>query len=993
MSKNFELQCDAYEIITRENIEDLKSEGILCRHKKTGARVVLMCNDDSNKVFYIGFRTTPKDSTGVMHILEHSVLCGSKDFPVKDPFIELAKGSLNTFLNAMTYPDKTVYPVASTNDKDFANLMHVYLDAVFYPNILNGDMTFKQEGWHYEMDSEEDELKINGVVYNEMKGAFSAPDDVLEREIFNSLFPDTTYGNESGGNPENIPDLTYEAYIDTYKQYYHPSNSYIYLYGDMDMNEKLKFMDEKYLKNFEAINVDSEVTMQKSFEKPIDVVKEYPITESEPTQNNTYLSYNVVTGTNLDPEEYIAWQMVDYALCTAPGAVLKQALLDKNIGKDVYNYYDNGVRQPYFCIVAKNSDLDKKEAFINTIEEVLTEVVRKGFDKDTLRAAVNAFEFRYREADFGSYPPGLMYGLQALDSWLYDDSKPFIHIKSGNVYQRLRERIDTDYFEKLVERAILNNSHKSVVTVVPKVGLAEENDKKLSMKLAAYKASLSPEEIKAIVENTAKLKEYQEEEDLPENLAKIPVLELADINPEAAAFFNEERTIGQYKALYHGIDTHGIDYIRLIFDVTDIPEELFPYIGILKNMMNLVDTANYSYGELYNKINICTGGIVPVCNMYTDRRNRDINKVTFEYKAKVLKGNIRAAFELLEEIIGTSVLDNDKRNYELFAEMKSHAQAELMNSGHQVAIGRIGTYFSKGAVLTDVVSGMSNYRLIEKIESDFDNYKKDLSSRLKQLAALLFRPERLMFDFAGEEEEYNDFIQYAKAFTDKLENGLCSSYSENSNSELCKPNNSELCKPYKPVPKVLNEGFTSASQVNYVCMGGNFIDKGLKYVGTLKVLRVMMSYDYLWMNVRVKNGAYGCMNSFGRSGDTFFVSYRDPNLAKTIDVYKGISEYLRQYDADEREMTQYIIGTVSELDSPLTPATKALRSLSAYMTNVTYEDIQRERDEVLSTGVEDIRAMAAYVDAALEDGYICVVGNEEAIRQEADRFDNLVNLV
>jgi len=964
----------AYEIIEKRYIDDLKSEGMLLRHKKTGARVVLLSNDDDNKVFYIGFRTTPYDSTGVMHILEHSVLCGSKEFPVKDPFVELAKGSLNTFLNAMTYPDKTVYPVASTNDKDFQNLMHVYLDAVFYPNILKNDMTFRQEGWHYEMSDKDDDITINGVVYNEMKGAFSSPDDVLEREIFNSLFPDITYGFESGGDPKCIPELTYEAYIDTYKRYYHPSNSYIYLYGDMDMAEKLTFIDEKYLSGFDKIEVDSEVGVQKPFDAPREIKKAYSITDSEPLKNNTYLSYNAVTGDNLDPEEYIALQVIDYALCSAPGAILKQTMLNKNLGKDIYSFYDSGIKQPYFSIVAKNSDEEKKEEFISTIEEVLNDIVKNGFDKNALRAAVNVFEFKYREADFGSYPPGLMYGLQAFDSWLYDDSKPFIHIEAGETYKKLRERIETDYFEKLVERVLLNNDHKTIVVVVPEVGLVDKEDKKLADKLAAYKATLTDAEIDDIVKKTAELKAFQDEEDDAETLKCIPVLKLSDIGKEAAPLYNEKRSIGENTALYHAVDTHGIDYIRLIFDAGNVDAELFPYLSLLKNMLGLVDTEHYTYGELFNKVNIETGGIMPVCNTYANSKDPDDNKVTFEWKAKVLKGGIKVAFELLEEMIKTSVLDNEKRNYELFAEMRSRIQATMMGAGHQVAVGRLGTYFSKGAVLSDAVNGMGAYRMVEKVEGNYDAYKQECTDKLGKLVKQLFTRKNLMFDFAGDEEEYAVFEKCAKEFADGLDAG------------------EKISNRYIPVPTVRNEGIMSSSQVNYVCCGGNYSSKGLPYTGSLKVLRVMMSYDYLWMNVRVKNGAYGCMSSFNRNGDGYMVSYRDPNLAKTVDVYKGVIDYLKDYDADEREMTQYIIGTISEMDNPLTPAAKALRSLGAYMSGVTQDDIRKERDEVLATRVKDIRALDKYMKAILEDGYICVVGNEEAIRSEAGRFDTLDNL-
>jgi len=978
-------KISAYEVVSKEELKDINSEGILLRHKKTGARVVLIANDDDNKVFYIGFRTTPDDSTGVMHILEHSVLCGSKKFPIKDPFIELAKGSLNTFLNAMTFPDKTVYPVASTNDKDFQNLMHVYLDAVFYPNILNSDMTYKQEGWHYEMQNPEDELTINGVVYNEMKGAFSSPDDVLERAIFNSLFPDTTYGQESGGDPKDIPNLTYENYLDTYKKYYHPSNSYIYLYGDMDMAEKLDFIDKEYLSAFDQIDVDSEVTSQAPFEKTVEVSMCYSITESEPVEDNSYLSYNVAMESNLDPDEYIAMQIIDYALCTAPGAVLKQTMLDKNIGKDIYSYYDNGVKQPYFSIVAKNSESSKKDEFLTTIDEVLKNIISNGFDKDTLRAAVNALEFKFREADFGSYPPGLMYGLQALDSWLYDENKPFIHIAAGNTYKKLREMIETDYFEKLLEKYLLNNSHKSIVIVVPEVGLVEKEDKKLADKLAQYKASLSKDEIDRIVADTAALKAYQEEEDSPEALSTIPVLELSDIKKECAPLVNDERSIAGKKAIYHNIDTRGIDYMRLVFDITNVPEELFGYIGILKNNIGLVDTKNYSYGELFNKIHICTGGISTVTNIYTNLKNLDSSIVSFEWKAKVLEGGLKIAFELIDEMIKTSVFDNSKRNYELIAEMKSHMQGTMMSAGHHVASGRLGTYFSKAGVLTDKLSGYSSYRFIENLERDFDSNSEKLATNLKKLCCYIFTKDNIMFDFAGSENEYAEYAKLAEEFVAGLKSAKENLIANGFDAE-------ESQKPFIPVTEVKNEGIMSSSQVNYVCRGGNFVKKGLPYTGALKVLRVIMSYDYLWINVRVKNGAYGCMNSFGRGGDSMFVSYRDPNLAKTVETYEGIADYLRAYDADDREMTQYIIGAVSELDTPLQPSTKALRSFSAYMTNVTTEDIQKERDEVLSTTTDIVRNLDKYVEAVLEDNYICVVGNEEAIKSEKDRFDTLENM-
>ena len=964
----------AYEQLDHKEIEEINSKARLLRHKKTGARVVLIENDDENKVFYIGFRTPPKESTGVMHILEHSVLCGSKEFPVKDPFIELAKGSLNTFLNAMTYPDKTVYPVASCNDKDFQNLMHVYLDAVFYPNIYNHNMTFRQEGWHYEMESAEDELTINGVVYNEMKGAFSAPDDVLEREIFNTLFPDTAYSEESGGDPKVIPDLTYEHYLDIHRQYYHPSNSYIYLYGNMDMAEKLEFIDKHYLSAFDSLTIDSQVPMQKAFDKPIEVKKYYSITESEPEEENTYLSYNCVTNDCLERKKYIAFQVLDYALCGAPGAVLKQALLDAGIGKDIYSFYDNGIRQPYFSIVAKNSESSKKEEFLGLIKKVLGELVEKGFDKDTLRAGLNYYEFKYREADFGSYPPGLMYGLQILDSWLYDDNKPFIHLEAEDTFAALREDIETDYFEQLLKESLLENKHCSVVVVEPKRNLVEQEEKQLREKLAQYKASLSEEEIASIVKNTAELLAYQEAEDDPETLSCIPVLEREDIKKESAPLYNEKRSVEDKICLYHPIFTNGINYVRVMFTSNSIPKEYLPYIGILKSVLGFVATQNYSYSELFNQIYLSTGGITPVTNVYTDALNHEEVTVSFEWRIKTLHGKLPEAFSLVEEIMLHSDLTGKKRLQEILGELKSRMQSNMISAGHQVASGRAVSYFSKSGAIQDNISGMPCYQLVCRLEKDMKRNGEELAEGLAKVCRFLFTSDKLMFDFAGEESEYTVFEGLAKELTDRL------------------PKDEELDTFVTVTPERKNEGFLSASQVQYVCRAGNFTKAGLSYTGALRVLKVIMGYDYLWNQVRVKGGAYGCMCSFSKSGESYFVSYRDPNLKKTIDVYEEAAEYIASFDQDDRSMTQYIIGAISELDTPLNAPAKALRSLSAYMTNQTETDLQKVRDELLATDQETIRGLAAYIRAFMQQEYLCVVGNEEKVKEEAALFDEVRDL-
>ena len=967
-------EMTSYRLVEKKKIEDLNSMSYLLEHKKSGARIALLSNDDENKVFYIGFRTPPEDSTGVAHILEHSVLEGSRDFPVKDPFIELAKGSLNTFLNAMTYPDKTVYPVASCNDKDFQNLMHVYLDAVFYPNIYKEPKIFEQEGWHYEMESPEDELSINGVVYNEMKGAFSSPDDVLEREITNILFPDTSYSNESGGDPEAIPDLTYEQFLDFHRKYYHPSNSYIYLYGNMDMAEKLEYLDEAYLSHFDRITVDSEIGVQAPFEACAEAGKFYPITESEPEEDNTYLTYNIVVGDSLDRERYIAFQILDYALCSAPGAPLKQALLDKGIGKDIYSYYESGIRQSYFTIVAKNANLDRKAEFVECIEENLRSLSQKGIDKKALRAGLNFYEFRYREADFGSYPAGLMYGLQVLDSWLYDDAKPFIHIEAGETYKKLREKAETSYFEDLIRECMLENTHKGILTLAPRKGLAEERDRILTEKLAALKESFGSEQIQEVVEETHALLEYQETPDSEEDLATIPLLKREDIRKEAEPLVNEIRKTGDTTVMYHDIFTNHISYFRFLFDVKQVPEELFPYIGILKSVLGYVDTENFTYGELFHEINMETGGITSVTNFFTNARNLSDCLVTFEMKAKTLEDNLPRTVQLVREIMLKSKFDDGKRLYEILAELKSRLQSNLISSGHSVAASRAMSYFSRPAAIQEQVNGMPFYRLVADLEKNFDSRREDLQHKLEALVRCIFRPENLMLDYVGTEDHYEEFIALAGQVKEAL-------YKEPVET-----------KPFVIEPVKRNEGFLSASQVQYVCRAGNFINKGLAYTGALKVLKVMMSYEYLWQEIRVKGGAYGCMCAFGKSGDSYFVSYRDPNLKSTVEAYEKAADFIEAFDGDERTMTQYIIGAVSELDTPLNPAAKGLRGMSSYLTNQTYEDYQRERDELLGADVNTIHSLAAVIRAFMEDDCLCVVGNDNRLKEDKEMFDVLENL-
>ncbi len=962
---------ETYKIIKEEELYGIQAKGYLLRHKKSQARILLIeKKDDNNKVFSIGFRTPPSDSTGVPHIMEHSVLCGSRNFPAKDPFVELVKGSLNTFLNAMTYPDKTVYPVASLNDKDFQNLMHVYMDAVLYPNIYEHEEIFRQEGWSYKLDFAEDRLAYNGVVYNEMKGAFSSPESVLDRVILNTLFPDTSYANESGGDPEVIPDLTYEQFLDFHRRYYHPSNSYIYLYGDMDMEEKLDWLDREYLSSFDAREVDSKIRYQEPFEEMKEKVIPYSITSEESEDDNTYLSYNKVIGTSLDKELYLAFQILDYALLSAPGAPLKKALTDAGIGKDIMGSYDNGIYQPIFSVISKNANEEQKQEFTELIERVLSDIVKNGIDRKALEAGLNYHEFRYREADFGNYPKGLMYGLQMMDSWLYDEEKPFIHVEALETFEFLKSQVGTGYFEELIRRYILENPHGAIVIVKPEKGRTARRDAELDKELQEYKAGLSADEVEDLVRKTAALEEYQSEPEKEEDLERIPVLRREDISREIEPIVNEEMELAGVPVIFHEIETNGIGYVHVLFDMSGVEEELLPYVGILQSALGIIDTKNYEYGELFNEINVHTGGIGTSLELYNDVTNirEKAFKATFEIKGKALYGKLPVVFSMMGEILTASKLSDTKRLKEILAMVKSRLLMRFQSSGHTTAALRAMSYASPSAKLKDMTNGIEFYRTVAHIEENFEEEKDRLAEILKNLTEQLFRPENMMISYTASRkglEGIEDHVEGLKKslYHGKPGGGACILHCEKK-----------------------NEGFKTASKVQYVARTGNFIDHGASYTGALQILKVILSYDYLWQNIRVKGGAYGCMSNFNRIGEGYFVSYRDPNLRRTVEVYEGVVDYLKNFTVSERDMTKYIIGTMSNIDQPMTPVTKGERSMHLYMNKVTADMIREERSQILDAAQDDIRALSRVAEAVLKADQFCVIGSEDKIEECRDMF-------
>ena len=962
---------EVYELIMEQKLGDIASTGYLFKHKKSGARVAMVSNDDENKVFCIGFRTPPADSTGVPHILEHSVLCGSEKYPAKDPFVELLKGSLNTFLNAMTFPDKTIYPIASCNDVDYKNLTDVYLDAVFHPNIYTREQIFKQEGWHYELADVDAPLTYNGVVYNEMKGAFSSPTQRVYRMCLNSLYPKTPYATESGGDPEYIPDLSYEQFVNFHRTLYHPSNSYIFVYGNCDMKERLDYFDREYLGKYDEIKVDSDIPYQDTFERTGRVEGVYSVTEEEGTENKTYLAYNASIGEAGDMKLSLAFTVLEYALFNAPGAPVRQALIDAGIGEDVSGSYDNSIRQPMVTIMAANTNPDREEEFVRIIREVLEKLVKDGINKDTLRAGINYNEFRYREADFGRWPKGLMYGIDMLNTWLYDDNKPFLNMQLGEVYDFLKKQVDTNYFEELIKKYLLDNPHSSIVVLKPEIGYTAKLEAATAKKLSEYKKTLSSEQLQALVDDTKALKEYQSEPSTKEELESIPLLRREDIGKKAAKLYNTPKSIAGVEVLHHNINTNGIGYLNLSFNLDKVDDELLSYTGLLSKVLGAIGTEKYNFVELSNAMDIRTGGIAVSTGVTPFVKPSNDYRYSLDIAGKALYSDLGALTQLIEEIMNHTVFGDYKRLKEIIGETKAGIQMRMQSTGNAVGVAELTAQINESGAMRKQISGRGFYHFLDDAYKNFDEKKETLVDGMKKAAEKIFAKCNLIVSYTADDKGY----ELISGLVEELVNTLKQDELPVAERKL------EL--------KKTRLALKTSGQVNFVCRVGDYSKIGKEYTGVMRILSSMMNSDYLWNNIRVKGGAYGCGAAFGGFASSLgaFTSYRDPNLEKTNEIYEKAPDYVKNFEADEREMTKYVIGTISDLDLPKTPSAKGSASFDAYISGLTENMLQKERDEVLNATVEDIKALEGMVKAVLDDGYFCVVGNEDKINEAKDMFD------
>ena len=961
---------NGFKLLTIKNIKGINAVALIFEHEKTCAKLIKLVNDDDNKVFSIGFRTPPKNSTGVPHILEHSVLCGSRKFDTKEPFVELLKGSLNTFLNAMTYPDKTVYPVASRNEKDFLNLMDVYLDAVLYPNIYKYKEIFMQEGWHYEIDEEDKKLKINGVVYNEMKGAYSSPDSVLFRKIPNVLYPDTCYSLSSGGDPNEIPNLTYEEFLDFHKTYYHPSNSYIFLYGNGDTKKELEFINN-YLKNFDKKDINSSINVQ----KPFDAMKEekisYGISNNESLDNKTYYSLNFAIGSEPNLENYFVFEVLSYLLVGSTAAPIKKALIENNIGKAVSGDFSSSMKQPIFTILIKNAKEGLEEKFKEIVFNTLKYLVENKIDKELIEAAINRVEFELREGDYGSYPEGLIHYLKIMDSWLYDGD-PLLYLEYEGILEKIKTALTTDYFEKIIQKYLLDNSHKALVSLNPVKGLNEKREEENLNKLNDLRNNLSDKDLENIADSGERLKERQNTPDTKESLKCIPSLSLSDINKNVEKLPLEEKEIQGIKTLHHEFHTNKIAYVSILFNTKGVDKELIPYIALLADIIGKCNTKNYDYGKLSNKININTGGIsftpLTVSNV------EDINNYScfMEVGFKALVSKSKEALFLIKEMILNTDFNNENRIKQIISEKKARLENAIIQNGHRIAIKKILSYSYSRGVYDELISGLSYYEFISNLENNYDI--DEVRENLKKVRDLIFNKNNMIISYSGTLEDYKIFKNNINELVDYL------------------PSNNIKLNQYCFDMCQKNEGILTQSDVQYVAKGGNYKLNGYEHRGSMSLLETILGFDYLWNNVRVKGGAYGVFSSFRRDGGTYIVSYRDPNIKDTINVYDNIPNYLANFEADDKEMTKYIIGTIRNQDQPLTNSTKGYIATSYYLSGLTYDKLQQEREDILNSDKYTIRSFANMISDVLKQDCVCVLGNENKIKEQKCIFNKLIKI-
>lgn len=951
-------------------VKEVNAECFYFEHEKSGARLLKIAADDANKTFSIAFKTVPESDAGTPHIFEHAVLNGSKNFPVKSPFDVLSKGSLNTFLNAMTGKNITIYPVASMNDQDFFNLMHVYLDAVFNPLIYDDPRIFKQEGWHYELTHKDSSVVYKGVVYNEMKGAFSNPIRELDFNIYKNLLPESPYKYSSGGYPSEIPTLSRQDFLNYHKKYYHPSNSYIYLYGDADLDQELKFIDAEYLTNYDRSDALGFFDLHKPFDKMKKVNSFYAVAKDASTEDQTYLALSYVSGLNTDQKLYLALQILEDVLVENESAPLRLALQEEGIGKEVNASVDD-YKQNVFQIIVQNANTGDADKFHSIVTSKLKEIVKNGLDKDAVEGSLNRIEFNLREGDDAQ--KGLTYNFQALNTWFFAED-PFLGLEYEKPLVEIKDAIKKGYLEEIIQKYLIDNNHVLLLSMQPKPGLEKERNAKIAKELDEFKATLSDSEIEALVNETNELIEYQKRDDSKEALATIPLLDLKDIKSEVEWYDVSKQDVNGVPVIYHETFTNGVYYSRLNFDLSVISVDMIPYASLLSEVMGSLNTENYSFGDLDNALNKHTGGFNTSLTSYLKDRNDENLIPKFVVSAKAMNDKVDKMFELVEEIVNKTNYADKERLKAVLARHQSRLDSRVKRDGFGYARTRMQSYYSNQGIFNELRNGLEYYWFVSELVNNFDEKSDEIISNLTKVADALFTKENLLIGTTCAKSDFSKSLNYTKEFIESL------------------PSKKSESQKWVFQPEKKNEGLLSASKVQYVLQGYDLKKLGYNYNGKMRVLNQILSREFINNQVRVIGGAYGGFTSFSPTGHVYFGSYRDPNLSKTFENYDASIEYLQNFVADDNTMTRYIVGTVSRLDRPLTPSQQGNLAFRRYLEGTTKSYVQEERKAVLSTTPGDIKNYTKMVSEILAQETYCVYGNEEKLKSEEQLFKKLVKL-
>ncbi|MCM8536820.1 MAG: insulinase family protein [Lentisphaeraceae bacterium] len=963
-----------YRLESEERVEEIDSDIQIFTHLATGAKVLVAKSEDDNKVFNISFKTPPEDDTGLAHIMEHSVLCGSRKYPVKEPFVELMKGSLNTFLNAMTYPDKTVYPVASRNLKDFQNLVDVYLDAVFFPTLSKE--AFEQEGWHYEV--EENSLSYKGVVFNEMKGVFSSPESYLDYSLNKVLFADSTYGFESGGFPEAITDLSYETYLQFHKEKYHPANSWITIYGDVDTDYWLDYLENEYLGKFQMPDFKlPEIVKREKLLEPQEIECSYPAGE-DTDKNASLISISFITGDILDVERNFAMGVLDAILIGSAASPLKKALLESGLSEDTLDYgYGNEILQTSWSVGLRDASPENKQAFVDLVFSEFRKYAKEGLPEKMVKAALNTCEFQLREANYGSYPKGLIYSFNIMNQWLYEGN-PTTGLKFEDLLSDLKTKVaQGGYFEKLIEDVFLNNSEYVVAVCKPdsEMGLKEQQEE--ANKLAAYEKTLSDEDKLALKARNEYLLELQSTPDSEEALASIPHVSKEDIDREVKDIPQEEIVLGDTTLLYHELPTQGIIYSQLSFDCENIPLSQFQWLALTNSLLLKVGTKDQSFDDLLQDIACETGGIGSTINVFSSAKSSTGYGAHLWIQSKIMKRKSAELVDFFEKIFKKIDFSDKSRIEDLLSSMTSKLRTTLQTNGDRATRSYLGASLSNAGYLGNLISGPEYYDFLKKVQEEFASDPDKVISKLNEMKEQVFQRENLLMNVTSSKKAFDLASQDFAKIPDLLPQG--NSFTSNTENVFALESK--------------NTALQAPGGVQYVAKGINLRDIGYENHGSFDLLNQLLSTGYLWERIRVQGGAYGCYLTYDRlSGALILASYRDPNLEKTLDVFNEIHEFLENLEMPENALEKLLLGTFGRLDAPMTNSQKGKLALNRHLTGVKIDEINKYRAELLDSTLNDLKAFAKYFKTLSEDGVVCVHGSAARIAESKNLFDETLTV-